>query len=339
MEEEAQAPGAVAVEEAPPGGDGASSAAAGAMATTVAAAATDDDEPAYDPVNPDEWLAWSERKIAADAAREEREAAQAVLTDPPAGQSSTTTASAEATADAPPSSSASEPPAPVLTPEQIAAAQAAGYKIEPPAPPPDPFASLVAKLAPFIGDSAYEQARAEALVVIEDTDPEWVEKDAKRTQAISRMRAIEQNRQIANDTYAWARQQIAHEDASALADLVGRQPGIDRAVLDGRQGLGPILKAAEAAAAASASAAKDAEWQAKYDARETYWKGEVARAKADKLVADTGEVARAPQAGAAPGARPGAAGPLYETIPGTNLPTEAAIQRMIRGDFANIDLS
>jgi hypothetical protein len=53
-----------------------------------------------------------------------------------------------------------------------------------------------------------------------------------------------------------------------------------------------------------------------------------------------GRMGTAPQAGATPGGRTGPIqGFVFELDPKTGLPTEAAIQKSIRGDYANVDLS
>lgn len=330
---------AATVQEAPPGDSGEQSSPVAVVDTgaeSVPEAAPADALPDLkdDYSNIDEWLAASERQV--NAAAEASESAEATPDSPPVEGSDTAPAVATAAAPKP---DAEVPPAPALTAEQIEAAKAAGYTVEPPSPPPDPFVELTAALAPYIGQERYDQLKADALQIIDDTDPDWTTKDAARTKAAAELRQMDTMRHVASTQYRWMREQLAREDAGALESLIVKHPSIDRSPLDGKRGLAPIFDAHERAVTATVSAAKDAEWQARYDARETYWKGQVARAKADKLVSDTGEVARAPQAGTPAGGRAAGPAPLYQTVPGTNLPTEAEIQRMIRGDFAGIDLS
>lgn len=308
--------------------------------TTTAQAVGQDGLPelAPDLSNVDAWLAASEAAINAEAARSE----SAVASDP-----TDTAASPEAAAvpssgpavDAPP---AAEQPAPDYT-RMVADLQARGFKVEPPAPPPDPFAELRNELAPYVGNERYEQLQAVALQELPAEpaayDAATVEAHEAKVREVNAAKAelkqMAVNRKIHGASYAWARQQVLADAGAELGGMADKY-GADPARVQSPKS---VADAVDAVAEAVASR-KDAEWQAKYDARERYWAGKVKQAQADASVDRHRAIGTAPAASPPPGGaapiRPGAS--LFE-LDSRGLPTEASIQRAIRGDFAHVDLS
>lgn len=282
-----------------------------------------------DPAATEAWIAASTAATNAQA-----EAEETVAEAPPPE----TTAEVVETAAAP----LSEPePKPAEQPDYaaiLADLQAKGFKVEPPAPPPDPYEALTAQLAPHVGTAeAYAAAKTLALTPVEDTDPEWGEKVAARDAAAAQVRAFDQSRQVTDLAQSWAQKRVMGQLGSAL-ELVPTKYGLDPA--RAQRVLQPTaMTDAIDAVAEAVTARTNAEWQAKYDARERYWEGKVKQAGTDRTAENVRRMGAAPQPGAASGARPAGPGPIWEADPTTGLPSEAWIQKAIHGQLAGVDLS
>lgn len=282
-----------------------------------------------DPAATEAWIAASTAATNAQVEETVVEAADPTATEPVAE-----------TAAAPASAPADEPK-PVAQPDYaaiLADLQAKGFKVEPPAPPPDPYEALTAQLAPHVGTpEAYAAAKTLALTPIEDTDPDWIEKAAARDAAAAQVRAFDQSRQVTDVAQSWARQRVMGELGSAL-ELVPTKYALDPA--RARRVLQPTaMTDAIDAVAEAVTARANAEWQAKYDARERYWEGKVKQAGTDRTAENVRRMGAAPQPGAASGARPAGPGPIWDADPTTGLPSEAWIQKAIHGQLAGVDLS
>lgn len=314
------------------------------VAADTAAPPTGDDglpELAPDFSNVEQWIAASEARINAEAAAAPADApaVEAVDADP--------TATGAATADAPSSAPAVEAAPSADYTKIVADLQARGFKVEPPAPPPDPFAQLREELAPYVGNERYEQLKAIALQELPAEPPAYdsatVESHEAKVREVNaakaELRQMDVNRRIHGSSYAWARQQVLNDAGAELASTADKY-GADPARV-GAAGTPPksVLDAVDAVAEAVATR-KDAEWQAKYEVRERYWQGKVRQAQADASVDRHRAIGTAPSASPPPGAgAPARPSFLFDIDPRTNLPTEASIQRAIRGEFAHVDLS
>lgn len=295
-------------------------------------------ELAPDYSNIDQWLVAAEAAINAEAAQTEAAAAEDGTADavPPI------TGADEATAAAPRSESAPEAPATDYT-KVVADLQARGFKVEPPAPPPDPFAQLREELAPYVGNERYEQLKT---VALQELPPEPASYDTATVEAHeakvrevnaakAELRQMDVNRRIHGSSYAWARQQVLNDAGAELAGMADKYGADPTRVQTPKSVADAVDAVAEAVEKRVAS-----EWQAKYDARERYWQGKVKQAQADASVDRHRAIGTAPSASPPPGGgtsvRPAS---LFDIDPRTNLPTEASIQRAIRGEFAHVDLS
>lgn len=337
MEDETQAAAAAVAEQDAPADD---------IAAAAAEPAAQDGLPplADDLSNVDAWLAASEAAINAEAASSEP--APADDADPTA----TGGAVADAPSSAPAVADAAKPAEPATDYTKLVAdLQARGFKVEPPAPPPDPFAELRNELAPYVGNERYEQLKQVALQELPAEPPSYDAATLEAHEAKVRevnaakaeLRQMDVNRRIHGTSYAWARQQVladAGAELSGMADKYGADPARVGAV----PGQAPrsVADAVDAVAEAVASRVAS-EWQAKYDARERYWQGKVRQAQTDASVDRHRAIGTAPSASPPPGggapSRAGAS--LFDIDPRTGLPTEASIQRAIRGEFAHVDLS
>lgn len=348
MEDETQAASTAVIEAdaqaLPP--DDAAAAVADAPATAGPTLGEDGlPELAPDFSNVDQWLAAAEARINADAAQAE---AAAATEDGVTDAVPTATGAAEATAAAPRSDAAPEPAQATDYTKLVADLQARGFKVEPPAPPPDPFAELRNELAPYVGNERYEQLKAVALQELPAEPPAYdsatVEAHEAKVREVNaakaELRQMDVNRRIHGSSYAWARQQVLNDAGAELASTADKY-GADPARV-GAAGTPPksVIDAVDAVAEAVERRVAS-EWQAKYDAREKFWQGKVRQAQADASVDRHRAIGTAPQASPPPGggaaSRPGAS--LFDLDPRTGLPTEASIQRAIRGEFAHVDLS
>ena len=344
--------GSVATPEAPPGDAGTDTAAASAAADSPAAESFEPNhavELKDDLSNIDEWIRADAARINAEAATSDTDT-PAVAEQPAAPEAATEPAPA---VEQPKVAAAPAPPAPqqqtqaeIDEASALAALQAKGYKVEAPAPPPDPYAALTARLAPFVGTAEeYAQTKAAALVPL---PPEPTAFDAEsiaaheaavkaRNEAAAKLQRFDDARQTTDVAREWARQKVLGELGSALDGLP--QTYALPPEKASRVTTPTTMTDAVAAVVETVTDRLNAEWQAKLDAETRKWQGEVARAKADRSVAAHREMGAAPQPSSGPGGRKAGPASIWETVPGTNLPTEAAIQAAIRGDFASIDLS
>lgn len=331
MEDETQA--AVAVADA---GQDAPPVDADAVVAEQASAVGPDGLPALadDFSNAEEWLRASEAAINAAAAQGEQDAESAA--DPTA-----TAASPEPAAV--PSSAPEQAQAQPDFSKLIEDLQARGFKVEPPAPPPDPFEQLRQELAPFVGQERYEELKAVALKPVPAEPAAYDQATVEAHEALVRevndakaaLAQMDEHRRVHATSYAWARQKVLADAGAELAGMADKY-GADR----GRVSQPRSVEDAVDAVAEAVAARKDAEWQAKYDAREKFWQGKVRQAQADASVSRHRDIATAPSPSVPGGAAPASAGRLlFELDPRTGLPTEAAIQRAIRGEFAHVDLS
>ncbi len=224
-----------------------------------------------------------------------------------------------------------------------------GFEVKAPAPAPTPFEALTSQFAPLTGTpEQYAEAKAKALAPLpplpDETLTDQSQYDAQRVaytnainernQAASQLRQFDLARQAADIAVPWAEQRQMGQLGSALSELpakYGLNPEQAKRVTT------PIaMTDAVAAVAEAVEARKDAEWQAKLDARETYWKGQVARAGADKSAENLRRMGAAPQATSAPGAK--VTDPFLALFSERGMPSDADIERAKRGELANIDL-
>lgn len=297
--------------------------------------------------NIDEWIRADAERINAEAAAAES-TGESVAADPTATESEPAPAAAPVSAEAPKPTAAppAQTQAEIDEAAALAALQAKGYKVEAPPPPPDPYAALTQQLAPYVGTpEEYAQVKAAALASV-PAEPPAYDPDTlaaheaavkARNDAAARLQQMDAAREITDVSRQWARQRVLGELGSALETLP-QQYGLpaDKAA---RVTAPTTMTDAVAAVVEAVTDRLNADWQAKLDAEVKRLTGEVARAKADSSMAAHRQMGSAPQPSSGPGGRKAGPIDLYEVDPRTGLPTEAAIQAMIRGDFASIDLS
>jgi hypothetical protein len=327
---------AVAEPEAPPGDTGAAVAVAD-TAPSPAAEAEQAVELKDDYSNFDEWAAADAARINAEAAAEDSGEA------PPATDEAPQPVEAAAP---PPTSEPTPPPAQTDYERVVAEMVAKGYKVEPPAPPPDPYQQLLAELVAERGtDEEYASVKQAALAYVPAEPPTYDSESVAaheaavkaRNEAAAKLQAYDQGRRITDRSLRFARDRALGDLGAAFSALPQTYdlPPERAARVTTPQTVTDAVSAIVETVTERLNAAKDAE----IAALTKKFEGEVARAKSDRSAAAVERMGRAPQATSEPGGRQAGPGPLYETIPGTDLPTEAAIQRMIRGDFASVDLS
>lgn len=231
-------------------------------------------------------------------------------------------------------------PDPTKTVEEL---RALGYTVEAPAPPPDPFETLRADLAPYVGNERYEQLKAVAFQPIPAEPPAYDAESvaaheklvSERNAAAAELRQMDVNRQIHGKSYAWARQQVLGELSNELSGLPQKYAGVDPArVLTPRSMADAVDAVAEAV-----TARLNAEWQAKYDQREKFWAGKVKQAEADSSLSRHRAIAGAPAATSVPGGRVAPSSPLSGLFGEKGLPSDDVIERAKRGELASLDLS
>lgn len=312
-----------AAPEAPPG-DGAAEVAAPVAEAPPAEAAPIDVTQLPDFSDPEATEAWITAAMNAPVAEDGETVAEAA--DP------TATGEGSDTATAPHSEPATETPLPAQPDYQaiIADLQARGFKVEAPAPPPDPYSALTAELAPLVGTpEEYAQAKALALTPIEDNDPDWNDKVTARDAAAARVKQFDQARQTTDLSKRWARQAVLGEIGASLDPVPGKYG------LSPEQAARVVTPTALTDAIDAVAEAVNTSWQAKYDARERYWQGEVKRASTDRTAENVRRMGAAPQAGGRQGA-PAPPGPVWGN---SALPDEAWIQKAISGQLGGVDLS
>lgn len=284
-----------------------------------------------------------------DAMIEQARAAAEAETDDAAGDAADppTTGQDAVTVAAPGSEAAPTPavdPAPSTDyTKLIADLTERGFKVEPPAPPPDPFAELRNELAPFVGSERYEQLKAIALQELPAEPPSYdaatVEAHEAKVREVNaakaELRQMDVNRRIHGTSYAWARQQLLNDAGAELAALPEKYAGTDPSRVQNPKSLTDAVDAV----AEAVTSRLNAEWQAKYDARERYWAGKVRQAETDQSVARHRAVGSAPAATSVPGGRAAAVGPLSGLFDGKGMLTDAAIERAMRGELATLDLT
>lgn len=218
-----------------------------------------------------------------------------------------------------------------------------GYKVEAPAPPPDPLDTLQAELAPLVGQAAYDAhlmtlrrpLPPEPDSFAEDDEPEVIayrEAKAARDEATAALERMDANRALANKVYAWARRQALTDHGEALAALPKRYQGIDPAAVANVDSLEPVFAAVEKAVEKRVAA----EWQAKLDKMEAAHKRRLAAAEVDGVSRRHDQMAGAPAA-AIDGGRALGNGPFSiptKTIDGFTVADEDFIARAMRGEFA-----
>lgn len=326
-----------AAPEAPPG-DGTAEAPPAPVAEAQPAAAAPIDVtqlPNFD--DPAATEAWIAASTAATNAQAEGGETVVEAADP------TPTAEAATIAAAPRSESAEQ-----AQPDYqavIADLQARGFKVEAPAPPPDPYSALTAELAPIVGTpEAYAQAKAKATAPLPalpaDSDPDWQDKMdahqaaiAERNAASTQLHQFDAARQTTDLSKRWARQAVLGEIGASLDPIPGKYG------LNPEQAARVVTPTALTDAIDAVADAVNASWQAKYDAREKYWEGRVKQAGTDRTAENVRRMGTAPQVGGRQGA-PAGPGPVWDADPkNPSLPSEAWIQKAISGQLSGIDLS
>lgn len=248
-------------------------------------------------------------------------------------------AAAARSADAAPGEAKADEPDPASVAEYL---KSKGYKIEAPAPPPDPAQQLLAEVVEFAGtDEQYAAARAAADADIppppSDTDPAWQQKYDERNEAISKRDAA-----LADVRRMNTARTISAKAARIEWDRAMGRLGQAWATLPETYGLSPerAKRVTEPANATDAVAAiveqVSATYEAKLAAQEKHWRGEVARAKGDRSAENVRRMGAAPQPAASTGGRAAMPAPAWGNTP---LPDEAWIQKAIAGDLAGVDLS
>ncbi len=348
MDEETQAITAAPVEAQAAPVDDASDIAATEQAQPEAPAVGADGGPVMAPdwSNADEVIAYRVKLANEEAARLEAEAP--VETDP----SATATDEQPAAAAQPSAPGAEAAPKPMQAQQDytalIADLQARGFKVEPPAPPPDPFAELRNELAPYVGDERYEQLKQVALKPVPPEPAAYDQASLDAHEALVRevndakaeLRQMDVNRRIHGASYAWARQKLLNDAGAELSGLAERYPGVDPARVGAVPGQPPKSLSDAVDAVAEAVAAKlNADWQQKYEQRERYWQGKVRQAESDASVARHRALGGAPAATSVPGGRAASPGRLQIPIGPNGIADPAWIQAAIDGKFANLDLS
>ncbi len=268
--------------------------------------------------------------------------------EPPTEVVATTETPAPAAEAAPKPAEATPPeqPDPAIVAEYL---KSQGFKVEPPAPAPTPFEALTSQFAPLTGtNEQYSEAKAKALAPLPPMPDETLTDQAlydqqrqaylaavnERNQAAAQVNRYDLARQAADIAIPWAEQRQMGQLGSALSELPAKY---DLTPEQARRVTQPTAMTDVVAAVAEAVQAKTAaEWQAKLDARETYWKGQVARAGADKNAENLRRMGAAPQAAPAPGAK--VADPFMALFSERGMPSDAVIERALRGELANIDL-
>jgi hypothetical protein len=343
--------GTAAVEpEAPPGATDAAVATVDAPPIAEAAALIDVTKfPDFDdPVATEAWIAASTEATNAQAAADEAGETVATTTDPTATAETGQTAAAPVSADAPkPSEPApSEQPDPAIVAEYL---KQQGYKVEAPPPPPTPFQELNERLDPLVGTpELYADVKAKALADLPPLPDETLTDNAlyeaqktayqtavaEKRQATEQLRSYDAAREVTGLARAWAEQRQNGILGSALSGLPA-QYGLDAARAQ-RVTQPTAMTDAVAAVVEAVTERLTAEHSAKLAERETYWKGQVAKAGADKSAANLQQMGRAPQAGSVQGGRIATPGPAWGS---TVLPSEEWIQQAASGRFDHVDLS
>lgn len=218
-----------------------------------------------------------------------------------------------------------------------------GYRVEAPAPPPDPMDALHAELAPLVGEAAYQAHLAtlrrplppEPDSFAEDDEPEVVAyREAKqaRDAATAALERMDQNRTLANKVYAWARRQALADHGEALAALPKKYQGIDAAAVTNPDSLEPVFAAVEKAVEKRLVEAHKAEIAKLKAAHQR----QLAAAEVDGVSRRHDQMAGAPAA-VIGGGRALGDGPFSiptKTVNGFTVADEDFIARAMRGEFA-----
>lgn len=286
--------------------------------------------------NLEEWRAAADAAAMAEAEQfraemEAEEAAGAGETPPP----STTAGQASPAAVAHPSEPVPSGPVTVsqagqgLTAEQIEAYRAAGYTIEPPAPPPDPMVEIMQRLEPRIGQRVYDEQIAilasplppepDAYDMRDNPDSPSVKAytDAKAAHDAARATIVRMNeaRALTNDVVPYIRERTLREHGTDIDALPTKFPGINTEVVAKPQSLGALFDAVADAVTRSLNA----KHQQEMAEAERRWSGRVSLAQAGAQVDRTTRIGRATPA-ANGGASSGTVDPM-SAIPMVTDPT------------------
>lgn len=274
-----------------------------------------------------------------------RQAAMAEVTEEPAPAEAATTV-----ADAAPAPEAATPAEHPKTAEPDYAAlladlQAKGYKVEAPAPPPDPYESLMSDLQAERGtDEAYAEAKQKALQFVPAEPAAYDAASVKaheelvkeRNEAAAKLQEYDRARRISDRSRAWARDWALGQVGQSFAQLPETYqlaPERAKRVTDPQSATDAVAAVVE-----TVTERVNADWQQRYDARERYWQGEVARAKADASADGLARLGRAPQPNAPAGGKP-ANGPFSALFADPKgMPPDDVIDRAKKGEFAGLDL-
>ncbi len=223
----------------------------------------------------------------------------------------------------------------------LADLQAKGYKVEAPAPPPDPYQQLVADLVTERGtDQEYAEVRRQATVKLaaEPTayDAESVSQHETavraRNEASDKLERMDQARRITDQAIRFGRDRALGEIGSAFSALPETYQ------------LSPVraqrVTAPQSATDAIAAIVEQVSerYEAKLAEREKHWQGEVARASSDRSAAAVERMGRAPQATSVPGGKP-ATGPFSTLLDQQGRVTDDVIERAKRGELAGLNLT
>lgn len=281
-------------------------------------------------------------EAARKAVMAEADAVEETPADPPSGG---TTAAA---ADVPVSDAAAPPPAEKTAEPDYAAIAAElaqrGYKVEAPAPPPDPYQQLIGELTSERGsDEQYAEARQQALAYV-PAEPAAYDADSvsrheaaikQRNEAAARLQGYDQARRITDQAIRFGRDRALGQLGAAFAAL----PETYSLPAEHARRVTEPQSPTDAVAAIVETVTEriNADWQAKYAALQTRMEGEVARARTGRLVGDVRAMGRAPQPATAPGGKP--ASPFSDLFASDGMPDDAMIERAKRGELTGLDLS
>ena len=266
---------------------------------------------------------------------------------------------AEATAETPAAAPSTEPPKPAETPaaeaprsqtdidyERVVAEMVArGYKVEPPQPAPDPYHQLLAELVADRGtDEEYAAVKAKALAYV-PAEPASYDAESvaaheaavrERNEAASKLQAYDLGRRVTDRALRFARDRTLGDLGAAFAALPATYDlPPERA---SRVTSPQTVTDAVSAIVETVTERLEAAHAAKLAERETYWQGEVARAKTDRSAENLRRMGSAPQATAVPGAR-ATGDPFAGLFDPKSGVSDDVIERAKRGELAGIDLS